>query len=105
METLRSVSSGTITIGGINVAKQPNKIKQIIGVQLQNSNFYDKITLQESLKLFASFYNRKIKPTDLLKKVDLESKAKAYRDCYPFYKFLTILLKSYQATNRFFFLE
>ncbi|MDR3152623.1 MAG: ABC transporter ATP-binding protein [Bifidobacteriaceae bacterium] len=78
METLRSISSGTITIDGINVTKQPNKIKQIIGVQLQSSNFYDKITLQESLKLFASFYNRKIKPIDLLKKVDLESKAKAY---------------------------
>ncbi|HRN90674.1 MAG TPA: ATP-binding cassette domain-containing protein, partial [Candidatus Saccharibacteria bacterium] len=32
METLRSIDSGTVTIDGIDVAKNPDKIKRLIGV-------------------------------------------------------------------------
>ena len=38
------------TIDGIDVAKKPKDIKNIIGIQLQSTAFYDKLTLREQLK-------------------------------------------------------
>ena len=78
IEALRPIDSGTVTLDGINVAKHPYKIKNIIGIQLQKSDFYDKVNLVESLKMFASFYGQKVDPMELLRDVDLEEKAKSY---------------------------
>jgi ABC-2 type transport system ATP-binding protein len=77
METLRAKSSGEIIIGGFDLDKHPNEIKQIIGVQLQTSGFYPALKLYELIELFAGLYNRKVDPMALLKKVNLEDKAKA----------------------------
>lgn len=77
METLRAKSSGKIIIGGFDIDKQPKEIKQIIGVQLQTSGFYPALKLFELIELFAGLYNTKVDPLALLKKVNLEDKAKA----------------------------
>jgi ABC-2 type transport system ATP-binding protein len=78
MEAMRPIDSGTVTIDGIDVTRQPNRIKNIIGVQLQSSDFYGRITLSESLRMFAAFYNLTIDPLALLREVDLEEKARAF---------------------------
>lgn len=79
VETLRPIDGGTATLDGINVAKQPNKIKRIIGVQTQSTELYDKVTLTELLRLLISIYNTKdITPEQLLKSVQLEEKASEY---------------------------
>jgi len=78
IEALRPIDSGTVVLDGINVAKHPYKIKNIIGIQLQKSDFYDKVNLVESLKMFASFYRQKVDAMELLRDVDLEEKAKSY---------------------------
>jgi ABC-2 type transport system ATP-binding protein len=78
MEALRPIDSGTVLLDGLNVAKNPQKIKHIIGVQLQSSAFYDKMTLVEQLRMFASFYGRKIDPLDCLRDVELDDKAKSF---------------------------
>lgn len=78
IEALRSMTSGTVTIDGIDVAKHPTKIKHIIGIQLQSSSFYDKVTLREQLVMFASFYGKKVNPIELLRSVNLEDKADSY---------------------------
>lgn len=77
METLRIKTSGEVLIGGFDIDKDPNIIKQMIGVQLQASGFYPSLKLVEIIELFAGLYNRKVRPMDLLKKVDLEDKAKS----------------------------
>jgi ABC-2 type transport system ATP-binding protein len=77
METLRLKTSGEVLIGGFDIDKDPNIIKQMIGVQLQTSGFYPSLKLVEIIELFAGLYNRKVKPMDLLKKVNLEDKAKS----------------------------
>lgn len=41
LEALRTIDGGTAVIDGIDVAKHPKKIKDIIGIQLQSTNFYD----------------------------------------------------------------
>ena len=77
METLRSKTSGQVTIGGFDLDKDQDEIKKIIGVQLQTSGFYPALKLFELIELFAGLYNKQIDPMALLKKVNLEDKAKS----------------------------
>ena len=77
IETLRSKTSGTVTVDGYDLEKDPSAIKKIIGVQLQTSGFYPGLNLIELIKLFGGLYNRSVNPMELLKKVNLEDKAKS----------------------------
>ena len=76
IETLRDKTSGEVMVDGMNLDKEPDNIKKIIGVQLQSSGFYPGLTLVELIDLFAGLYNRKVEPMQLLKLVNLEDKAK-----------------------------
>ena len=76
IETLRDKTSGEVVVDGMNLDKEPDNIKKIIGVQLQSSGFYPGLTLVELIDLFAGLYNRKVEPMQLLKLVNLEDKAK-----------------------------
>ena len=78
LEALRPIDAGRATIDGIDVAKQPKQIKQIIGIQLQSTTFYDKLTLREQLRMFASLYGRRVDADALLAKVQLSAKAGSY---------------------------
>ena len=77
IETLREEDEGDVLIDGYSINKSPNKIKGIIGVQLQQSGFYPGLNLTELLELFAGLYGVEIDPMEILKLVNLESKAKA----------------------------
>lgn len=76
IETLREKSSGTVIIDGLNIDTDSDKIKQIIGVQLQHSGYYLNLNLKENIELFAGLYNVKnYNALELLKMVDLEEHA------------------------------
>lgn len=77
IETLRPKTSGKIFVDGIDLDKQPNEIKKIIGVQLQTSGFYPGLNLLELIDLFSGLYNRKVDAIELLETVNLKDKAKA----------------------------
>lgn len=77
IEALRPIDGGTVFLNDIDVAKHPHKIKQIIGVQLQSTNFYDHLNLKELLTMFGGMYNQKVSPVKLLEQVGLTSKAKS----------------------------
>lgn len=77
IETLREKTSGEIFVAGLNVDKDQNAIKQIIGVQLQAAGYYPSLTLLELLRLFSGLYNVKIDPKEMLMRVGLEDRAKA----------------------------
>lgn len=78
IETMRPIDGGKATIDGVDVAKQPQKIKQVIGVQPQTASFEEKIKLTELLAFFASTYGKKVDPLEILQHVQLEEKASAY---------------------------
>lgn len=77
IEALREIDSGTAILEGIDVAKNPDRVKEIIGVQLQSSGFYDNLTLKELLTLFAGLYHQSADPEKLLREVNLEEKTKS----------------------------
>ena len=76
METLRKKTSGEVVVAGFDLDKEPGEIKKIIGVQLQTSGFYPGLNLIELINLFSGLYNTPVDPMALLKKVNLEDKAK-----------------------------
>jgi ABC-2 type transport system ATP-binding protein len=77
MEGLRENDSGSIKVAGIDVCKDRNKVKGIIGVQLQSSAFYDNLSLTELVILFATLYHVKVDPKRILEEVGLTEKAKS----------------------------
>lgn len=80
LEGLNDIDSGTATIDGIDVGSSPFRIKEIIGVQLQANEYFDNLSLEELLVLFAALYNRSVDSGELLDKVNLRDKAKAKPD-------------------------
>lgn len=78
METLRPIDSGSVTIDGMDVSKNPNKIKYLIGVQPQSPAFQDKTKLTEVIEMFAAAYGEKVDVMEFLRDVDLEEKANNY---------------------------
>jgi len=78
IETLRPIDGGKAVLDGYDVTKEPNKVKQLIGVQLQSSGYFDYLRLTELLDLFAGMYNKKIDTSKLLAEVNLSSKSKSY---------------------------
>ena len=76
IETLRKKTSGQVIVDGLDLDTQPDEIKKIIGVQLQTSGFYPNLTLLELIQLFSGLYNKKVDAMELLKKVNLQDKAK-----------------------------
>jgi ABC-2 type transport system ATP-binding protein len=75
IEGLKRPTSGSIRVEGIDVRKQPDAVKSIIGVQLQGSTFFENLSLCELIHVFAACYNRKVDAHELLREVQLTEKA------------------------------
>jgi ABC-2 type transport system ATP-binding protein len=56
LEGLRSPDGGEVTVLGLDVAKDVDKLKPRIGVSLQTASMYPKLTVTELIDLFRSFY-------------------------------------------------
>ncbi len=80
IEGLRSIDSGNASIDGVDVSKEPNKARYLIGVQPQSPAFQDKTKASEVLDLFAAAYGVKVSSGDLLNKVSLSDKANTYTE-------------------------
>jgi len=78
IETLKPLTTGKVLVDGIDVTEHPWEVKKRIGVQLQSAAFYPELRLTELLDMFAAMYDVKINPMEMLKRVDLEDKAKNY---------------------------
>lgn len=77
LEGLTDIDSGSALIAGIDVSREPYKVKQLIGVQLQANEYFDHLTLRELLQLFTRLYGRDDPPETVLARVNLLDKAKA----------------------------
>lgn len=77
LEGLTDIDSGSAYINGIDVKKDPHRVKEIIGVQLQANEYFDHLSLFDLLKLFSNLFNRNDNPIELLARVNLEEKLHA----------------------------
>ena len=76
IETLREKTSGEVWLDGKDLDKDPQGIKNVIGVQLQAAGYYPNLNLRQIIDLFAGLYNRKVDAMALLDTVNLADKAK-----------------------------
>lgn len=80
VETMREIDGGEIIIDGINVAKSPNEVKKIIGVQPQSPAFQDKQKLSEIIEMFAAAYGERVNTQEFLDEVQLSEKTNSYAE-------------------------
>jgi len=78
IETLRPIDEGSAILNGIDVRSQPHEVRNMIGVQLQSSAFFEKLNLVEILELFGEFYGQRVQAVDLLREVELQDKIDSY---------------------------
>lgn len=78
IETLRPIDGGKVTLDGIDVSKDKQAIRYLIGVQLQSTAFMDKVRLTELLEQQAAAYGERVDTHKLLEEVDLLDRAKSY---------------------------
>ena len=75
LEGLRKADGGDAIVDGIDVSKEPQRAKERVGVQLQQSAFPENFTAKETVDLFALCYGVKVDALALLRQVDLADKA------------------------------
>ncbi len=81
LECLRKPSGGSAYVLGLDIAKNQNEIRKRIGVLPQEFNTFDRLTVRESLKYYATLYDHSLNIDDLITSVDLADKAKTqYKD-------------------------
>jgi ABC-2 type transport system ATP-binding protein len=68
--------SGEVIVAGFKYSKSRQKILTKIGVQLQESHFYGKFSVEETFKLFASFYPSSVDLDKLVSKLGLSEYSK-----------------------------
>jgi len=77
VETLREPESGEIEVMGLDARRNPRAVKEIIGVQLQTTVFFDELTVRETIDLFGAFYPRTLAVDELVALAELQEKADA----------------------------
>ena len=74
IEGLRKPNAGSIKVCNIDALKEPQRIKELIGVQLQATSLYDNIRVKEALDLFGSYYQKSIPSEQIMEEVSLTEK-------------------------------
>ena len=73
-EGLLAPDAGDVEVLGLRWGSHEHELRQRLGIQLQETQLADKLTVEETLRLFRSFYRRGREVGDLLRLVELESK-------------------------------
>src|ERR1039458_954813 len=76
-EGLTEADEGTVELLGLNWKSGADELRQRIGIQLQESQFPDKLTVEETLRLFRSFYRRGITLDAAINLAQLEEKRRS----------------------------
>jgi ABC-2 type transport system ATP-binding protein len=72
---LRHADRGRLSVLGHDPVRDRDAVRQVLGVQLQESGLPDNLTVREALALFASFYERPADAGELMERLGLAAKA------------------------------
>jgi len=81
IETIRTPTSGTIRLKGLDVQKRVDDVKKIIGVLPQEFSSFDNLRVRETLEFYSGLYATHRSTDELMKLMDLEEHAqKLYKN-------------------------
>lgn len=76
LEGIRPPDGGTLRVANVDPTREPGKLRNVIGVQLQSAGLPESITVAEAMKFFCAYHN--VAPRfDLLERLGLAEKRKA----------------------------
>ena len=78
LEGLLPATAGHVEILGRRWGEDDEALRQRLGISLQETRLAEKLTVEETLTLFRSFYNQGSTPTAVMEQVSLTEKARAY---------------------------
>ncbi len=76
-EGLLTPDSGDVEVLGRRWSTDERELRQLLGIQLQETQLAEKLTVRETMGLFRSFYDRGREPEDVIALVQLEEKSRA----------------------------
>ena len=76
-EGLSSPDSGTVQMLGRNWRNHAHELRQRIGIQLQETQFPEKLTVEEVIRLFRSFFGQGLNAEEAVAMVQLDEKRKS----------------------------
>lgn len=76
-EGLTQSDSGQVNLLGLDWRANERELRQRIGIQLQETQFSDKLTVAETLRLFRSFYRKGITTDEAIRIAQLDEKRSA----------------------------
>jgi ABC-2 type transport system ATP-binding protein len=77
LEGLSTADEGTVDVLGLRWGRDDRKLRERLGIQLQETQFSDKLTVGEITRLFRSFYAHGRSVDEILSLVGLDSKRDA----------------------------
>jgi len=77
LEGLLAPTSGEVTILGRSWKTHPRELREYIGISLQETRLSEKLTVRETIELFASFYLQPRRTDDVLTALQLHEKTDA----------------------------
>ena len=78
LEGLLLPTAGDVEVLGMRWATHGDEIRERIGISLQETQFSDKLTVEETLTLFRSFYRNGLEPREAIARVSLEEKSQSW---------------------------
>ncbi|MBN2186652.1 MAG: ABC transporter ATP-binding protein [Dehalococcoidia bacterium] len=78
IEGLRKPDAGFIKVCGIDTSERTDRVKELIGVQLQTTTIYNRIRVGEAIELFGSYYQRSLRTDEILDEVSLNDKKNSF---------------------------
>ena len=78
LEGLLDPTSGEVRIFGYTWAENERQLREWIGISLQETRLSEKLTVRETIELFASFYSEPREAGDILEELQLTEKSEAW---------------------------
>ncbi len=78
LEGLLAADAGDVDVLGMHWNRDASRLRQRLGIQLQETQLFDKLSVEETLRLFRSFYSQGPTVDELIVIAGLESKRSAW---------------------------
>ena len=78
LEGLLAPTAGQVTILGRTWQEHPRALRELLGISLQETRFSEKLSVGETLELFASFYRQPRTAAEVMQELELTEKADSW---------------------------